>query len=373
MKRSHQTSFRSQEDEAGSQAIGYWPSATYLRSRVAMGSTRAGIGVIGAANRSAGSDLIIRLADVADERPLWIAAWGGANTLAQAIWQVKQERTPEQVKAFLNKLRVYTITDQDMVYGMRMNRAYSSHQWMRREFADDLLFVWDESAWLSQNELGSKSWKQYVSMIQGKGQLGQAYPTYKWGVEGDTPSWLNIMPNGLHDPNDPRQVGWAGCFRRDLCADSLTTAWTNWRQPQKAISRQYEEKFYPDIFNDFAARMEWADTGRGNTNPVIIINGEKGLSPIRLKASPGQTIALDASDSYDPEGDELSFHWWIQTDIGNCPQDVQLEKEGAHSTLTIPNSGAAAAEIHVICEVHDHGTIPLAAYRRIIIDSAQQK
>ncbi len=373
MKRSHQTFFRSQEDEAGSQAIGYWPSAAYLRSRVAMGSTRAGIGVIGAANRSAGSDLIIRLADEADERPLWIAAWGGANTLAQAIWQVKQERTPEQVKAFLNKLRVYTITDQDMVYGMRMNRAYSSHQWMRREFADDLLFVWDESAWLSQNELGSKSWKQYVSMIQGKGQLGQAYPTYKWGVEGDTPSWLNIMPNGLHDPNDPRQVGWAGCFRRDLCADSLTTAWTNWRQPQKAISRQYEEKFYPDIFNDFAARMEWADTGRGNTNPVIIINGEKGLSPIRLKASPGQTIALDASDSYDPEGDELSFHWWIQTDIGNCPQDVQLEKEGAHSTLTIPNSGSAAAEIHVICEVHDHGTIPLAAYRRIIIDSAQQK
>ena len=366
MKRSRQTTFRSMEEESGSQTIGYWPSAAYLRSRVAMGSTRAGIGVIGAGNRSAGSDLIIRLVDEADERPLWIASWGGANTLAQAIWQVQQERTPEQVKAFLNKLRVYTITDQDMVYAMRMNRAYSSHQWMRRDFADDLLFIWDESAWLTQCELGSKNWQQYAQMIQGKGQLGQAYPTYKWGVEGDTPSWLYILPNGLHDPNDPQQIGWAGCFRRDMCPDSLTTAWTNWRQPQKDISRQYEERFYPDIFNDFAARMVWADTGRGNTNPVVIVNGDDSRLPVRLTATNGQTINLDASASYDVDGDDLSFHWWIQSDIGNCPQDIKLTEEGAHATLSIPEL-ADDVEIHLVCEVRDNGAIPLTSYRRVII------
>ena len=366
MKRSRQTTFRSMEEESGSQTIGYWPSAAYLRSRVAMGSTRAGIGVIGAGNRSAGSDLIIRLVDEADERPLWIASWGGANTLAQAIWQVQQERTPEQVKAFLNKLRVYTITDQDMVYAMRMNRAYSSHQWMRRDFADDLLFIWDESAWLTQCELGSKNWQQYAQMIQGKGHLGQAYPTYKWGVEGDTPSWLYILPNGLHDPNDPQQIGWAGCFRRDMCPDSLTTAWTNWRQPQKDISRQYEERFYPDIFNDFAARMVWADTGRGNTNPVVIVNGDDSRLPVRLTATNGQTINLDASASYDVDGDDLSFHGWIQSDIGNCPQDIKLTEEGAHATLSIPEL-ADDVEIHLVCEVRDNGAIPLTSYRRVII------
>ena len=366
MKRSRQTTFRSMEEESGSQTIGYWPSAAYLRSRVAMGSTRAGIGVIGAGNRSAGSDLIIRLVDEADERPLWIASWGGANTLAQAIWQVQQERTPEQVKAFLNKLRVYTITDQDMVYAMRMNRAYSSHQWMRRDFADDLLFIWDESAWLTQCELGSKNWQQYAQMIQGKGQLGQAYPTYKWGVEGDTPSWLYILPNGLHDSNDSRQIGWAGCFRRDMCPDSLTTAWTNWRQPQKDISRQYEERFYPDIFNDFAARMVWADTGRGNTNPVVIVNGDDSRLPVRLTATNGQTINLDASASYDLDGDDLSFQWWIQSDIGNCPQDIKLTEEGAHATLSIPEL-ADDVEIHLVCEVRDNGAIPLTSYRRVII------
>ena len=65
---------------------------------------------IGKDNKNAGSDLIIKMADEKDERPIWVGVWGGANTLAQAIWQVQQERTPEQLKA-LQKVRVYTITD----------------------------------------------------------------------------------------------------------------------------------------------------------------------------------------------------------------------------------------------------------------------
>ena len=366
MKRSNQKNFRSLADESRRQEIGYWPSAAYLRSRVAIGSTRSGIGVIGAANRSAGSDLIIRLVDEDDPRPLWVTAWGGANTLAQAIWQVQQERTPEQLHLFLSRLRLFTITDQDMVWAMRMNRAYSSHQWLRREFARDLLFIWDESAWLSQNELGSKDWQRYASMIQGKGHLGGAYPTYKWGVEGDTPSWLNVLPNGLHDPDDPTQIGWAGCFCRDMCPDSLTVAWTNWRPPQKSISRQYEERFYPETFNDFAARIEWAATGRGNRNPVVMVNGHRGPAPVRISAVPGTSVDFDASGTTDPEDDQLTFHWWIQRDAGRCPPSVTIETGRPHSGLNIP-SDAYGAEIHVICEVHDNHRIPLVSYLRLII------
>ena len=68
MRRSTQKKFLSLEQENGQQTIGYWPSPAYLRSRVALGSTRAGIGIIGNGNRSAGSDLIIRLADEDDPR-----------------------------------------------------------------------------------------------------------------------------------------------------------------------------------------------------------------------------------------------------------------------------------------------------------------
>ena len=290
-----------------------------------MGSQHAGIGRIGKDNDTAGSELIIKLVDEDDPRPLWVACWGGGNTLAQAIWRVKQERSEEALKKFLHKLRVFTITDQDMVYAMRMNRAYSSHQWMRKEFSEDLLFIWDESAWLTQNELGSKHWEQYAQLIQGKGNLGKAYPTYKWGVEGDTPSFLHVLPNGLHDPNQPEQIGWAGCFKRGLCPDSLTTAWTNWQQPQKAISRGYEERFYPAVFHDFAARMECAEKGHGNRNPVVVVNDRQGTKPITITAHQGETVKLDATRSFDPDGNHLSFTWWIQNDAGHSPVGLTIQ------------------------------------------------
>ena len=370
MKRSGQKRFLSLDKEQGKQNIGYWPSAEYLRSRIAMGSQRSGIKMIGGNNDSPGSNLIIKLADEEDPRPLWITCWGGGNTLAQAIWRVKQERTPEELKRFLHKLRVFTITDQDMVYDMRMNRAYSSHQWMRREFADDLLFIWDESAWLTQNELGSKGWQLYASHIQGKGNLGKVYPKYKWGVEGDTPSFLNIMPNGLHDADHPEQIGWAGCFRRYMCPDSVTIAWTNWQKPQKDISRSYEERFYPDIVNDFIARMEWADKGKGNRNPVVTVNGKQGLGVITIEANPGETVTLDASKSYDPDGDDLTFKWWIQQDISSNP-DAILNANGSKATLTMPKN-MQNGNIHVICEVRDNRTIPLVGYRRVIITPSKE-
>ena len=86
MKRSKQKKFLSIKKENGRQQIGYWPSAEYLRSRTMMGSERGGIQVIGEGNDSPGSELLIRLADEDDPRPIYVAAWGGANTLAQAIW-----------------------------------------------------------------------------------------------------------------------------------------------------------------------------------------------------------------------------------------------------------------------------------------------
>lgn len=53
---------------------------------------------IGETNDSPGSELIAKLAEEEDERPIWVQAWGGGNTLAQAIWRVWKERTPEQLK-----------------------------------------------------------------------------------------------------------------------------------------------------------------------------------------------------------------------------------------------------------------------------------
>jgi hypothetical protein len=365
MKRAGQKDFLPLEKEQGQQRIGYWPSVDYLRSRVAMGSVRAGIGVIGKDNRSAGSDLIIRLVDEKDSRPVYVAAWGGANTLTQAIWQVQQERSPAEMKAFLNKLRVYTITDQDMQYSMRMNRAYSSHQWLRRDFKDDLQFIWDEGTWQEQCELGKRHWQQHADNIQGKGALGKVYPTFKWGVEGDTPSFLYVIPNGLSNPEDPRQAGWAGYHERGNCADSLTTAWTSWKEPVRSASVGYKTRFYPDELNDFMARMQWADEGKGNRNPRVIVNQKKGIQPIHIKAKAGKVIRLNASSSFDPDNDRLTFHWWQQLEIGKTKVIIdQADQSIAYVRIPIDASNDT---IHIICEVHDDGPYHLVSYRRICI------
>ena len=367
MQRSGQQRFMSLSKENRSQRIGYWPSADYLASRAVMGSTHGGIKSLGPDNDSPGSQLLIRLADESDPRPIYVAAWGGANTLAQAIWRVKQTRTADQLRRFVRKFRIYTITDQDMQYSMRMNLAYSSHQWLRSEFPDDLQFVWDEGTWQEQCELGKQYWQQHQEQIQGKGALGRVYPTYKWGVEGDTPSFLYVMPNGLSDPGDPLQAGWAGYHERGLCADSLTTSWISWRQSVKSVSVAYKRRFYPDELHDFMARMQWCAEGRGNRNPVVVIGSKKPANtPIVIKIRAGQVVNLDASKSFDPDGDALTFSWWQQPEIGEAKITVGQPAQ-AVTTAVIPSDARRGDCLHIVCEVHDNGPFHLVAYRRVIL------
>lgn len=368
LKRSEQSGHLSDESR---QEIGYWPSVEYLRSRTVMGSTKMGQKFIGADNDSVGSNMIIKLADEDDNRPLWVTVWGGGNTVAQSIWRVQQDRSPEQLKEYLHKLRIYTITDQDRPWGAGEGTAFSisSHQWLRKEFADDLFFIWDECAWLFQNSTGVNNWAEYEKHIQGHGNLGALYPKYKWGVEGDTPSFLYIMPVGLSDPEVPGQGGWGGYFTRGTGPDKITTAYTNQKGTDTFdISTKYQKHFYPAIFNNFAARMDWAKDGKGNRNPVVAVNGIDDLNAIITIASqPGSTVTLDGTKSTDPDGDELSFLWWILPEAGDYKGEIKLtDNKTSKLNFALPEDSAGES-FHIICEVTDNGTPALTSYRRIIV------
>jgi hypothetical protein len=366
MKRSNQVNFGEDESQ---QIIGYWPSPNYLRQRTVFGSKQRGIDKIGNDNISDGSNLIIQQADESDARPLWILFWGGGNTLAQSIWQVQQERNEDELKTFLHKIPTYAITDQDRSYKEGTSYNISSHQWMRKEFEEDLMFLWDECAWKYQNGTGKKNWDEYTLHIQSHGNLGKVYPKYKFGVEGDTPSFLYLMPNGLNNPLVPNQGSWGGYFEWGICPDDSTFAYTNHEGKANDICNKYESYFYAATFNEFVARMDWAAEGKGNRNPVIVLNGNNGVDAVFIQRKPGKTIRLDASKSFDPENDQLTFKWWVMPEAGTYKKMVSIPEGNSEKiTFEIP-SDAAGETIHIICEVTDLGEPKLTSYRRIIITS----
>lgn len=100
-----------------------FPSAASLRARVVSGQGSYGMAAVGEGRMTAGAEAIIKAADSDDPRPLWISVWGGANTLAQALFEVRRTRRVTDVEKLVNKLRVYTISDQD-----------DAGPWLRKEF-----------------------------------------------------------------------------------------------------------------------------------------------------------------------------------------------------------------------------------------------
>jgi hypothetical protein len=100
-----------------------FPGARGLLNRIKPGSAEFGMAGVGEGKSTGGSRHIIEAVDRPDPRPVWIAIWGGANTLAQALWDVKYTRSPADLEQFISKLRVYTISDQD-----------NSGRWMRITF-----------------------------------------------------------------------------------------------------------------------------------------------------------------------------------------------------------------------------------------------
>lgn len=155
------------------------------------------------------------------------------------------------------------------------------------------------------------------------GSLGSHYLNWSYIMEGDTPSFLGLLPNGLNEPEHPEWGGWGG---RYILADSsgqqsLFSDAADW-----AIGVNNDTFFsrFASIWRwraayqyDFAARMQWtvnaaanATTTARTTNhqPVAVVNGSCGTLQIPYRF--GDSVVLDASASWDPDSDALSFDWF---------------------------------------------------------------
>jgi hypothetical protein len=352
-----------------------YPPAEALLGRVKSGNPRRGVKNVGAGHDTDGSRWIIQAVDRDDARPVNVVIWGGPTDLAQALWRVRHDRTAEELKRFVRKLRVHSIGHQD-----------DSGPWVVGQFPG-LFYVLSKAAegrdmregayrgmYLGGDEsLTSRAWVD-AHVRRGRGPLGALYPTRTWTApsphgclkEGDTPSWLYFLPTGLSDPARPEWGCWGGRFRpaggglyRDAAdtvgavTDARATVW-RWR---------------PAFQADFAARMEWCVRPAGGANhpPLPVLNGDRGIGIVELKARPGERVKLTAAGSSDPDGDRLSFPWFVYPEAGTYGRDVPLSDATAEAaTLTVP-AGAAGKTIHVVLEVTDSGMPALTRYRRAVL------
>lgn len=200
-----------------------YPTTDYLLSVTKEGLPLYGMKAVGEGHDSAGSDLLIQAADKNDPRPMWVTVWGGPNVLAQALWKVRATRPPAQLEQFVAKLRVYTISDQD-----------DSGPWLRKEFPG-LFYIaspgyheggaYHHATWSGISgdifharcdgadfSLVTNEWLE--RNVRRMGPLGAEYPHWEFLMEGDTPSFLNLISNGLSDPEHPDWGGWGGQIGR---------------------------------------------------------------------------------------------------------------------------------------------------------------
>ena len=275
-----------------------FPTPAYLKSVSVMGQTGYGMSDVGTGKDSKGSDLIIAAADKKDPRPLWVMGWGGMNTIAQAIWKVRETRSPADLKKFLSKLRLYDVLGQD-----------DAGAWIAKNFPD----VFYIRATKVYNWQPPKNGTYQKDDIQSHGPLGAVYPDTKWATEGDTPAFMHVFPNGLNDPEKIDQGGWGGrfSFTKQAGIRSMSEV--------AKIEKDAETKFDPYYMfgntpdggtsikrwengynNDFAARMDWSVTPNykdANHHPVAVLNGDKTRKILEMTAIAGTTVTLSAAGS----------------------------------------------------------------------------
>jgi Protein of unknown function (DUF1593) len=372
--------------------------------------------------------LIIQAADETDPRPLWVLAWGGANTLAQALLQVRASRAPADVEAFVAKLRVYAISDQD-----------DAGPWIRREFPAlhyiNIPSTHDGDQYASATWTGISGDRFYRNApgadfttftdawvdehIRRKGPLGKHYPMPCCIHEGDTPSFLGLINNGLASAMSPTYGGWGGRYVWRQFYGESRPSWTqggdsypgrdNSRDTVTGVDGQTYTSDQATIWrwrrafqHDFAARMEWtiATVADANHNPEVVVNGSGGTAPVGMSARVGETVTLDAADTTDPDGDRLTYRWFFYPEAGTGvpgrpvltagltpvggggsqaeggipsaaaggppqpPARVMIRDAGLQRASATPT---VAGTSHIILVVEDSGMPSLTSYRRIIL------
>jgi hypothetical protein len=384
-----------------------WPEADYLRRIIKAGAAGYGIEAVKPGRSNEASKLIEAAIMKDDPRKVYIVGNAGTNTLAQALVDLDQTRTQEEMHQLCSRIIVFENGAQDNS-GAWIAEHYPKIAWHRSNHqtyayggpgAKDTIqgpYTWEP---YERTAAGQNEWAQEHIMTD-HGALGACFPPrlmrrLHFIEGGGTIPWMGLVNHGLADPEHLYWGGWSGRFSRTrhrnvysrhqdvrsdeqkygdffmFEADSEQESWTD-PVRDETFSNHYVPvwRFRRAMFNDFRARMDWCvrPYEQANHHPVAAFNGDRSDTIVQLKAAPGQKLTLDASASTDPDKDGLKIKWWIYQEAGTYDQEITIPDNMAAATvLTIPED-AQGSEIHIILEVHDQSDIvSLYDYRRIVV------
>lgn len=359
-----------------------YPSAEYL-----MRVTKCGIPEYGKGFNSIeyqdneGVKLIINEIKKDDERPLWFSVWGGINTLSEALWILEREEKKENFDKLLSKIYIYSVFDQD-----------GAGRTIRDNYGDKLLYIVrptppGKARYYSgsttegistelpgaDNSIITNEWIK--ENIQNKGPLGSVYPDVVYIAEGDTPSYLHLIPNGLNIPNHPELGGWGGRYtkriperkeyktreKHPIYAEAVDTIiGVDGKKYSTNASSLF--RWRRDAQGDFLGRINWSvspDYKDAKHNPII----KEKLVSLTIKA--GEAIVLNTS-CYSPDGDRLSYEWFNYKETGTYDGEITIINNGDKCNLFIP-SDAKGKTLSIILRVSNSDILPLVSYARYFL------
>ncbi|HVW21392.1 MAG TPA: nucleoside hydrolase-like domain-containing protein [Opitutaceae bacterium] len=331
--------------------------------------------VAGYSDTDDGVNLVIRAVDRDDPRPVWFLNWGtdwgsDPSSLQRALDRVLGERGREGYARFKDRIR---LSSSDRFRDHTTSIRPFFRLWVEKEWPLVDGEGWSHRFGFLTATAGGFDLRRDV--LTGHGPLGALYPanTNIPQKEGDSLTFLYLIPTGMNDPMHPEWGSWAGRFgvRTDFYRQvpayygaNVADRWQGTASRENTLRR-----WAADLQNDFRARLDWCvlPYARANHRPRAVLNGDGSGKILTIPAAAGSAVRLSARGSSDPDGNALSYAWIPYPEAGGYAGTIPIAGAAeAEAVVAVPPE-AAGHDLHVILAVRDGGHPALTAYRRAIL------
>ena len=349
-----------------------------------------------------GSNLIKKYLLDSDTQPLYLQSWGGVNTIVRALLSVYEE--------YKNTEKWIEVRNQvvDKVRILGVNKGIGQdNSWLDNKIPElypEIITLWPENLygtymgivplqpdiadmfkanWMKKNIHNGKSalMDEYHLMKDGCKVEGEA-DVYQFGVhgvldfgfpnvpaqyfeqydfigEGDSNTYIPLLPFGLKGNENYRYPGLLGC---------LLTGDTEAEIPYNPQTGKYEKynPFIKSYQEDWVARARWCyqEYAEANHAPVVEIEND------HITAKPSESVVISA-DVFDPDHDEVKTVWEIYPQYNHYEGKANLlrvwEQTSRNTYFTVPDDAKAGDEFVLILRAQDVNETPMTTYGVVTI------